>query len=198
MSRWTRALPTTASSIWPTPNPARANTAGTAVARGRLGEGRLEDVQVIYRQQPKVQGANHFGSRLVFARDGTLFVTQGDRFDYRDAGAGPVVRPRQDRADQAGRLGAARQPVRRPRRRAARDLVVRPSQHPERRAPSADRPAVDRGARGARRRRAEPAGGRQELRLARHHATASTTRGRRSAKARRSQAWSSRSTTGIR
>jgi glucose/arabinose dehydrogenase len=78
--------------------PGEDNTAGTAVARGRLGEGRLEDVHVIYRQQPKVRGANHFGSRLVFARDGTLFVTQGDRFDYRDAaqdlasGLGKIVR----------------------------------------------------------------------------------------------------------
>jgi glucose/arabinose dehydrogenase len=64
--------------------PGEGGTAGTAVARGRLGEGRLEDVRVIYQQQPKVKGANHFGSRLVFARDGTLFVTQGERFDYRD------------------------------------------------------------------------------------------------------------------
>jgi aldose sugar dehydrogenase len=64
--------------------PGEGRTAGTAVARGRLGEGRLEDVRVIYQQQPKVEGANHFGSRLVFARDGTLFVTQGERFDYRD------------------------------------------------------------------------------------------------------------------
>jgi len=58
--------------------------AGTAVARGTLGERGLENVQVIYRQQPKVAGPNHFGSRLVFARDGTLFVTQGDRFAYRE------------------------------------------------------------------------------------------------------------------
>jgi glucose/arabinose dehydrogenase len=64
--------------------PGEGNLAGTAVARGRLGEARLEDVQVIYRQQPKVDGANHFGSRLVFARNGSLFVTQGDRFGYRD------------------------------------------------------------------------------------------------------------------
>ena len=56
----------------------------TAVARGRLGEGRLETVQVIFRQQPKVSGNNHWGSRLVFARDGTLFVTLGDRFNYRE------------------------------------------------------------------------------------------------------------------
>jgi glucose/arabinose dehydrogenase len=72
--------------------------AGTAVARGRLGEEQLEDVQVIYRQQPKVEGNGHFGSRLVFAKDGTLFVTQGDRMAYReqaqnlDSGLGKLVR----------------------------------------------------------------------------------------------------------
>ena len=72
--------------------------AGTAVARGRLAEDRLENVAVIFRQQPKVDGSNHFGSRLVFARDGTLFVTQGERFDYRDqaqdlwSGLGKIVR----------------------------------------------------------------------------------------------------------
>jgi glucose/arabinose dehydrogenase len=57
--------------------------AGTAVARGRLGERGLENVQVIYRQQPKTGHGNHFGSRLVFDRDGKLFVTQGDRQDQR-------------------------------------------------------------------------------------------------------------------
>ena len=78
--------------------PGSGGTAGTAVARGRLGEGRLEDVRVIYQQQPKVNGGNHFGSRLVWARDGTLFVTQGDRFAYRDraqdlaVGLGKIVR----------------------------------------------------------------------------------------------------------
>jgi glucose/arabinose dehydrogenase len=58
--------------------------AGTAVARGRLNAARtaLEDVQVIFRQLPKVSGGGHFGSRLVFARDGTLFVTLGERFKF--------------------------------------------------------------------------------------------------------------------
>ena len=57
--------------------------AGTAVARGRLGERGLEDTEVIWRQQPKVEGSyNHWGSRLVFRPDGTLFVTMGDRFSY--------------------------------------------------------------------------------------------------------------------
>ena len=64
--------------------PGDNNTAGTAAARARFGEEGLTEVQVIYRQQPKVQGGNHFGSRLVFARDGTLFITQGDRFAYRE------------------------------------------------------------------------------------------------------------------
>jgi glucose/arabinose dehydrogenase len=78
--------------------PGERNTAGTAVLRGRLAEGKLEDVQVIYRQQPKVEGGNHFGSRLVFGHDGTLFVTQGDRFAYREraqdlsSGLGKIVR----------------------------------------------------------------------------------------------------------
>jgi glucose/arabinose dehydrogenase len=57
--------------------------AGTAVARGRLTDTGLNEVQVIYRQQPKVTGGNHFGSRLVFAPDGRLFVTQGERFWHR-------------------------------------------------------------------------------------------------------------------
>ena len=59
--------------------PGEDNTAGTAVARGQLGTNGLENVQVIYRQVPKLPGGGHYGSRLVFARDGKLFVTQGDR-----------------------------------------------------------------------------------------------------------------------
>jgi glucose/arabinose dehydrogenase len=58
--------------------------ASTAVARGRLGELGLEGTQVIWRQEPKVTGANHWGSRLVFRPDGTLFVTLGDRYGQRD------------------------------------------------------------------------------------------------------------------
>jgi glucose/arabinose dehydrogenase len=52
---------------------------GTAVARGRLGADRLEGVEVIWRQQPKLDSGHHFGSRLVFLKDGTLIVTLGDR-----------------------------------------------------------------------------------------------------------------------
>ena len=56
--------------------------AGTAVARGRLAERGLENTQVIWRQQPKVSGPNHWGSRIVFRPDGTLFVTLGERSNY--------------------------------------------------------------------------------------------------------------------
>jgi aldose sugar dehydrogenase len=56
---------------------------GTAVARGRLDGDRLADVQVVFRQKPKIASTNHFGSRLVFAPDGRLFVTLGERFSER-------------------------------------------------------------------------------------------------------------------
>jgi glucose/arabinose dehydrogenase len=58
-----------------------AEGAGTAVARASLNEaeGRLENLEVIFRQEPKSSGGRHFGSRLVFAPDGMLFVTLGER-----------------------------------------------------------------------------------------------------------------------
>ena len=59
--------------------------AGTAVARGKLGESGLDGVEVIFRQEPKVGGGNHFGSRLLFAPDGKLFVTLGERFTFTPA-----------------------------------------------------------------------------------------------------------------
>jgi aldose sugar dehydrogenase len=58
--------------------------AGTAVARGRLAGNALQNVEVVWRQVPKVSGSNHWGSRLVFGTDGTLFVTTGDRFNFRE------------------------------------------------------------------------------------------------------------------
>ena len=54
----------------------------TAVARGRFVDGdapKVEDVRVIYSQSPSMASRAHFGSRLVFARDKTLLITQGDR-----------------------------------------------------------------------------------------------------------------------
>jgi len=59
--------------------------AGTAVARGKLGTDSLDAVEVIFRQHPKVDGPNHFGGRLVFATDGKLFVSLGERFTFTPA-----------------------------------------------------------------------------------------------------------------
>ena len=70
---------------------------GLAVARGRLDGDHLKDVQVIWRQTPKTIGHGHFGGQLVFASDGKLFITSGDRqrFDpAQDLGStlGKIVR----------------------------------------------------------------------------------------------------------
>jgi glucose/arabinose dehydrogenase len=75
---------------------------GTSVARGRLTDQGLAGLQVIFRQQPAVKGGHHFGSRLVFARDGRLFVTLGERNSERaraqalDSHLGKVVRIERD------------------------------------------------------------------------------------------------------
>ena len=60
----------------------RPGGTGLAVARGRLIDGaapRLVEVRVIFRMQPMLDSTLHYGGRLVFARDGTLFVTMGER-----------------------------------------------------------------------------------------------------------------------
>lgn len=59
--------------------PGPDGSAGTAVASATLGEAALSEVKTIYRQQPKLDGPNHFGSRLAFDRQGHLFVSQGER-----------------------------------------------------------------------------------------------------------------------
>ncbi|WP_447765098.1 PQQ-dependent sugar dehydrogenase [Pseudomonas reinekei] len=61
----------------------QGDKAGTAVGRGRLSEDltTLKDFRVILRQEPKLSSGNHFGSRLVFDRDGYLFVTLGENND---------------------------------------------------------------------------------------------------------------------
>src|SRR5690606_14177960 len=63
-----------------------ADRNNTELARARLDlAGRqLQDVEVIFRALPKVRGDNHYGGRILFAPDGKLFLTLGDRFDYRD------------------------------------------------------------------------------------------------------------------
>ncbi|WP_340647406.1 PQQ-dependent sugar dehydrogenase [Phenylobacterium sp.] len=91
-------------------NPAEKMT-NTAVARGKLvvaadGKARVEAVQVIYHQAPALESVQHYGGRLVFARDGKLFVTQGDRSvlpgriqsQKMDSGIGKLVRINSDGA----------------------------------------------------------------------------------------------------
>ena len=75
--------------------------AGTEVARGRLRDHRLEEVEVLFRALPKSSGGRHFGSRLRFAPDGHLFITLGDRGDRHlaqdpDNHAGSIIRLRDD------------------------------------------------------------------------------------------------------
>jgi aldose sugar dehydrogenase len=89
---------------WSYAEPRENNENNTAVARGKFVDDatapRVEDVQVIYHQRPSLASNLHFGSRLVFARDGTLFVTQGDRSiiagrmqsQKMDSGIGKLVR----------------------------------------------------------------------------------------------------------
>ncbi|MGO0999565.1 PQQ-dependent sugar dehydrogenase [Lysobacter sp. CA196] len=59
--------------------PGDNGSAGTAVASATLGDAALADVKVIYQQQPKLVGPNHFGSRLAFDKQGHIFITQGER-----------------------------------------------------------------------------------------------------------------------
>ncbi|MGB3619260.1 MAG: PQQ-dependent sugar dehydrogenase [Catalinimonas sp.] len=56
--------------------------ASTALGRGRLRDGRIEGFEVIFRQLPKVEGPNHFGNRIAFAPDGTLFLALGERYQF--------------------------------------------------------------------------------------------------------------------
>ncbi len=74
---------------------------GTEVARLRFVEDRLEGLDVLLVLQPKSGGGRHFGSRLVFDRQGLLYVTSGDRGDpdkAQDRGNmyGSVLRIRDD------------------------------------------------------------------------------------------------------
>jgi glucose/arabinose dehydrogenase len=75
---------------------------GTAIARGRLTESSLQDVEVIFRNFSRKDTAVHYGGRMAFLADGTLLLTTGDGFNYReeaqnvDSGLGKVLRMNDD------------------------------------------------------------------------------------------------------
>ena len=89
---------------WSFSEPRDAGANNTAVARGRFVDDatapRVENVQVVYHQVPSLTSTLHFGSRLVWGRDGTLFITQGERSitegrmqaQKMDSGLGKIVR----------------------------------------------------------------------------------------------------------
>jgi glucose/arabinose dehydrogenase len=74
---------------------------GTELARGRLAGERLEDVRVLFRQNPKGTTGRHFGGRIVFDRTGYVYLTLGDRGEMEraqrpDDHAGSVIRLHDD------------------------------------------------------------------------------------------------------
>lgn len=87
-------------------DPQNSAKASTAVAKAQLqedgGSVRLENIEIIFRQTPKVEGWGHFGSRLLIDDQGYLFITLGERFDYKeraqdlDTTLGKIVRIHKD------------------------------------------------------------------------------------------------------
>jgi glucose/arabinose dehydrogenase len=86
---------------------------GTRVARARLVGNSLIEVTPIYTAMPLKRGPVHFGGRMVFLPDGTLLLTTGDGFDYRekaqrlDSPLGKVMRLTTDGKVPAGNPHAA-------------------------------------------------------------------------------------------
>ena len=93
---------------WSYAEPHDDRTTNTAVAKGRFVDDpaapRVDNVQVIYHQRPNFASTMHYGSRIVFARDGTIFVTQGERSvtpgrmqaQQMDSGLGKIARINKD------------------------------------------------------------------------------------------------------
>ncbi len=74
---------------------------GTALARGKLQDHRMIEVQVLFSMQPKTRSNHHFGGRIVFDQAGLLYLTLGDRGDKDRAQklsdhAGSVIRLHDD------------------------------------------------------------------------------------------------------
>lgn len=96
------------------------STATTALAMATLAEDRIQDVKVIFRMQPDMDGAKHFGGRILISPDNYLFVTLAERFKFDPAqdlsntlgtivrlnldGSVPEDNPFTDRSDAAGEI----------------------------------------------------------------------------------------------
>jgi len=80
----------------------RMKNNGTAIARARLVDNHLEEVEVIFRNFTRKDTAVHYGGRMAFLADGTLLLTTGDGFDYRESaqdvtsGLGKLIRINDD------------------------------------------------------------------------------------------------------
>ena len=86
--------------------PGPNNSASTAVGRGVWENDRINNFTTLFSQQPKLNGPNHFGGRIVF-NDGYLFLTTGERFQFspaQDLGnhLGTVVRLNPDGTPPSG------------------------------------------------------------------------------------------------
>jgi len=84
----------------------------TAVAKGKLSsdEKSMEGVEVIYRATPVYKGTLHYGSRVLFSKDGDLYVSTGERSDLEtrpqaqdlNSGLGKIIRITTDGKPAAG------------------------------------------------------------------------------------------------
>lgn len=72
-------------------SPEDPDLANTEIARARLDirNHRLNNAEVIFRAEPKVEGGNHWGSRLQMTPDGHLYATLGERYDYMEEAQNP-------------------------------------------------------------------------------------------------------------
>ncbi|NND58143.1 MAG: PQQ-dependent sugar dehydrogenase [Xanthomonadales bacterium] len=81
---------------------------GTAIARGRLTGNTLDGLEIIFRNYSRKDTPVHYGARMAFLPDGTLLLTTGDGFDYREAaqdinsGLGKVLRMNDDGTPASG------------------------------------------------------------------------------------------------
>ena len=94
--------------IYWTYNAGKADAYGTELARGKLGGTRsapvMTNVEVLFQMQPKSAARQHFGSRIVFDRQGFVFVTLGDRGDSPAKGSAQRAQQLNDHAGKSIRL----------------------------------------------------------------------------------------------